>query len=213
MATKAKTSKKVAKATAPAPKVEFKTTEGLSILQRGAIFLSLRNAGLSVAEIAKGYTKKGEKFTPVAVYQAVRLAETPKAVRDLVKSGAVKATGVLPLLKGQNKEDEKVFNARLIQQVQDMAAQRQKRSDFLAKNGFEGGTKLTKARTLTMVGKRLASISANSPALQSARVQAVKTLIDLLNQRATVDEILQGLSQEEKPAKAPKAKKAAAKKA
>ncbi len=155
----------------------------------------------------KGYKKQGETVTSVEVYNSIRLAETPKEVRDLIKSDAVKPTGVLPFLKGRSKaKDAKAFDANLIKQVQEMADARVKQAEFLTKSGFEGGTKLTKARTLKIVLDRISK----GPALTDARLQAVKTVLDLVNQRASADEILASLTQE-KPAKAPKAKKAAKK--
>lgn len=197
MSTKGKTAtakkgKAVSKFT---PKFNPDTT--INLMDRGKEFIAMKKGGMSQQEIVKFYASKGIELSIPAYYNAVRLANAPKYVHDAIQAGEVKATSVLPLLIRKGSKNEKDFEARLRAGLTKLVEDRKARRTMLKKGGFtgangKGATKLTKARTVSLVGQSLEKIR-KSGALKDAGAKAVLEFINGIKENKTSEELVKAL--------------------
>lgn len=186
---KAKTAKKAA----------FSPNPDLNKLERGAEFAYLQNQGKTIDEIIAIYRKNGISIAVPTVYNALRISSAPDFVRKAIDQGAVKASEVLDLLKPlrdrYNKkvsETTKEFETRVKDALDALIAERQERRAMLEKAGFsndEGSLKLTKIRTVKMVGKSLSKIR-KSDVLKNPRAAVILEFIKALEDGQSHEDIL-----------------------
>ena len=136
------------------------------ILERGAEFDKLRKQGFSQTDVIAMYKNAGIEVSAPAYYNALKIYRAPKEVRQAIREGKVVPTLVLPFLKKKFSKEE------IIASLNELIAQREQHSQFLQKSGFEGGSKLTLKRAVSLVRKRL------------ERLQKTKTLDDVRGQAA-----------------------------
>lgn len=182
-----------------AVKKQFSPNPDLNKLERGAEFAYLQSQAYSIDEIVAIYRKSGISIAVPTVYNALRISNAPSFVRQAIDKGEVKASEVLDLLKplrdGDNKkmpETYKEFEARVKEGLDALIAERQERREMLEKAGFsneDGGLKLTKIRTVKMIGKSLSKIR-KSDVLKNPRAAVILEFIKALEDGQSHEEIL-----------------------
>lgn len=173
---------------------EFVPKSDLNKLDRGKEFSYLQSLGKNINETIALYKKHGIPVAVATVYNSLRIADSPSFVRSAIAKGEVKPSEVLPILaprayKGMTHKER---NELIKEKLEAIIAQRSERHDMLEKAGFtseSGELKLTRLRTVKLVGKSLAKIRSGK-AITSVRAQAIKEFIEALDEGATADELV-----------------------
>lgn len=169
----------------------FTPKQGIDLLKRGEEFATLLSQGLRQKDIETLYRKHGISFSNPVYFSARRIFEAPTYVRKAIDSGKVVASEILGLLQGRKKMGAEKWETRLREGLNAAIARRADKVVSLKNAGLIDDdvkeVKMTKVRTVRMVGKSLAKVRGG---LKDARAKAVAEFLKGLEQGKTAKELL-----------------------
>ena len=169
----------------------FTPKPGIDILKRGKEFVGLLAQGLRQKDIETLYRKHGISFSNPTYFNARRIYEAPAYVREAIDSGKVVASSILDLLQGRKRLGEKKWEARLKEGIAKAIARRADKAVSLKEAGLidddVNQVKMTKVRTVRMVGDSLAKVRGG---LKGTRAKAVAEFLRGLEEGLTAKELL-----------------------
>lgn len=169
----------------------FTPKQGIDILKRGEEFVTLLSQGLRQKDIETLYRKHKIGFSNPTYFNARRIYEAPAYVREAIDSGKVVASNILDLLQGRKRLGEKKWEARLKEGIKEAIERRADKAVSLKKAGLidddVNQVKMTKVRTVRMVGDSLAKVRGG---LKGTRAKAVAEFLRGLEQGMTAKELL-----------------------